>query len=203
MTMPDDVKGRVLEHGEILRIASHQPDLDALPGRQVFYGLQLGGRDVEDSCLRAQLGENHGVPAPSRGKVEDVSPRQSHALEAPAGIHEAAHTRSRPGRPTEGTGVVHCRLGEALPHRLVVLGDFVDAPLGRSHQPSLSNKSITSSPLKTQDKSWPRLTSSPAPSATPGASSPVGFSPPATRSEPSRTIRVLRGTLPGSSGAPR
>src|SRR5258708_618635 len=86
MAMPHHVKRRVLEHGKILHIASDEPDLDALARRQVFNGLQLGRRDVEDGCLRTELGENHRVPAPAGGQPEDASARQSHPLEPPHAI---------------------------------------------------------------------------------------------------------------------
>ena len=131
--MPDDVKRPILEHREVLHVASDQPDLDALPGRQVSHRPELRRRDVEDGCLRAQFGEDHGVPATTRRQTENASARQSHPLEAPPRIHEAPHARARLGRPAEGAGVVHGGLRQAFPHRLVVLGNLVYARLGRSH----------------------------------------------------------------------
>src|SRR2546427_64256 len=106
VTMPDDVEGVVLEDGEILHVAANQPDLDALSGREVTDGLQLGRGDVEDGRLRAELGKDDGIPTTSRRQAEDAGAVQLYAFQTATRVHEAAHPCPRLGRSAEGAGGV-------------------------------------------------------------------------------------------------
>jgi len=97
----------------------------AAGAREIADGLQLARADIQDRRVRAELREEHRMPAATAGQRQHALSFDRQAGEAVVRIEERAPARDRPGRRALRTRVRDAGRRKPIPHPLVVRGDIV------------------------------------------------------------------------------
>jgi len=124
----DDVELAIPERAEVAHVGPEVVELGAATSRETPHRRELSVRDVHERGLRAQLREEDRVPATATGQREHALSLELEPFKRAVGdpIEEPPLSGSCPRRRSLRSRVRDARLGEPLPHALVVRGHFID-----------------------------------------------------------------------------
>ena len=127
MLVEDDVELAAAQCAQVAHVRPKVVELGATASRESAHRRELPSADVHEGRRGAELREEDRVPTASAGQREralsfELDPFES-AIRNP--IEEPPLAGSGPRRRALRARVWDARLGEALPHALVVSGDLV------------------------------------------------------------------------------